>query len=160
ELLQKLQQQSPDQAAPIETAAPEPQGPSPEVLAQQEALARQQNALAQQAAALQMTQEERNLVAKNQQWDRWLASVPEATSWEALEAPRANHPQRFAQVVKGFEQARNAKAAIARRAGELTEIRQNRSMQWQAANEAARAARNEQWDNEAHKFLETMPEFT
>jgi hypothetical protein len=153
------EQQIQPEAAPAPT--PRPQGPSPEILAQQNALQQRQNALANQAAWLQLNTEERSLVAKNQQWDRWLNSVPEARSWEAWHATRENHPQRFAQIVKGFEQARNAKAAISRRAGELTKIRQHDAMQRQAHQEAQLTARNDAWDSAANEYLKkTMPEWT
>jgi hypothetical protein len=163
EYLASLQQQGAEQEQTNPEPAPTPT-PQPAVdpLAQDRlALAQRQQALADREIALNMTQEQRALVARDQRVERWLNSVPEARSWEAWNYTRQTNPARAAQIIKGFEQCRNEKAAIGKRVGELRIINHAYVADRQARQGAARAQLNEAYDTEVQRRLAAeMPELS
>ena len=130
EAAQQIQQAQP-RPAPVQQQPRQPQV-DPVAAAQRQHLAAQQ-------AALNLSAEQKAIVERCGEWQRWASKIPELQSWEALRYTQQHDPARHAQVMKALQAGKTFNDAAARRFGELNEIRHSRAQRWAQAQGARNA---------------------
>src|SRR5262249_57793842 len=94
EAAQQIQQAQP-RPAPVQQQPRQPQV-DPVAAAQRQHLAAQQ-------AALNLSAEQKAIVERCGEWQRWASKIPELQSWAAVNYTKQHDPARHAQVVKALQ---------------------------------------------------------
>src|SRR5262249_49408739 len=123
EVAQQIQQQPrPAPVQPVQQQRPQPQV-DPVAAAQRQHLAAQQ-------AALNLSAEQKAIVERCGEWQRWASKIPELQSWEALRYTQQHDPARHAHIIKALQAGKTFNESAAKRVGEQNEIRHSRAQRW------------------------------